>query len=696
MQAAEEGADLSEIKRILDIETKTCEASYVSYYTFTRSLNVAAKAGKADIVDRLLEANADFINRGHPHGGSAFAAAAEGSNFDVMERLLQAGRYIALSHRDYSEDAMRMVVENGQHTEVERLQEGKKVLESLHKSKCHALQISAGLGDRRIIETLIKEGADVNYPGDIDQQTALSAAAKGGHFEVVKYLLSCNAKVNQDPGGYQQETPLYAASKCGHLEIVDTLLAAGAQLNVDRSFHAAAGAGHIAILRRLLAAGARVEASGTTTGIQEPTALQLASRGGHLKIVQLLLQLNANVNAEPVQGGYTSLAGAAKSGSVDIVKILLAAGADINPPALRLVRRTALQAAAETGNLDIVNTLLDAGAKVQTEPWAGSALEFAAASGHHDIVERFLQILGNQIDTTSLRVDALYAAVENGHRNIVQSLLAADTPAVQPTSTHNLKGLLLLAASNGDATMVKILLNAKADPNTTDLFHMISVLQVAVEAGNVEISELLITAGANVNSASGRTNSPLHIASKKNSIAMVKLLLDSGADTNAVSYTGEPVFQAAENNSSKEIQILIQSRGNHQKLESPETIMDKTSQELQIPVHDTLNSLCSICSKLPLETFLPNTYQPWLGFSWHESLSSLQNATQKGCQFCSFFWRQLKINHITIPQPSPVPLRQQGKGFMSSQIQEPFPQDIERPLLIMASFQYSLEPFEGS
>ncbi len=93
---------------------------------------------------------------------------------------------------------------------------------------------------------------------------------------------------------------------------------------VSTALHRAALAGDVAAAEKALAED-DIEAQNT----EGRTALHLASKYGHLKVVELLLESGAKVNAS-CYDGQTSLHLAAAAGNFNVVDVLLKAGAEVN------------------------------------------------------------------------------------------------------------------------------------------------------------------------------------------------------------------------------------------------------------------------------------------------------------------------------------------------------------------------------
>lgn len=85
--------------------------------------------------------------------------------------------------------------------------------------------LAAQKGDAKIVETLIKNGADVNITNSKNGATALIIAANDGHVKVVEVLLKNNADVNIKAGNGM--TALDAAKYGKNQSIIKMLLEAG-------------------------------------------------------------------------------------------------------------------------------------------------------------------------------------------------------------------------------------------------------------------------------------------------------------------------------------------------------------------------------------------------------------------------------------------------------------------------------------
>ncbi|KAH7268752.1 hypothetical protein B0J15DRAFT_441888 [Fusarium solani] len=138
--------------------------------------------------------------------------------------------------------------------------------------------------------------------------------------------------------------------------------------------------GGLAGAARALIEGADVNAQGGHFS----NALQAASSGGHLEVVQLLLDEGAVVNAQGGQYG-NALQAASSGGYLEVVQLLLDKGADVNTQGG--LYGNALQAASSGGHLEVVQLLLDEGADINAQGGQyGNALQAASEEDHLEVV----------------------------------------------------------------------------------------------------------------------------------------------------------------------------------------------------------------------------------------------------------------------------------------------------------------------
>ena len=83
------------------------------------------------------------------------------------------------------------------------------------------------------------------------------------------------------------------------------------------------------------------------------TPLSWAAKNGHVDVVKLLLNANANIETEDKEYGRTPLSWAAENGHVDVVKLLLNANANIETEDKEYGRTPLSWAAEENGHLDM-------------------------------------------------------------------------------------------------------------------------------------------------------------------------------------------------------------------------------------------------------------------------------------------------------------------------------------------------------
>jgi ankyrin repeat protein len=227
------------------------------------------------------------------------------------------------------------------------------------------------------IRLLLKNGADPNSKDEIGQTVLMNACMKG-YYDVAELLFKNGANVNakDDVGG----TALMYAGMGGYEDVVGLLLDNGVKVNVrdvmkNTALIRVAARGHEDVAKLLLEKGADVN----TKGAYGMTPLMWVASQGDIVFVQLLLSYGADVNATakdgitalmvaagPVyieeKGQYGSTISVSMEGGYEkILKLLLDSDADVN--AKDVHGNTALFYAIQKGDNIIKSLLLSYGAK---------------------------------------------------------------------------------------------------------------------------------------------------------------------------------------------------------------------------------------------------------------------------------------------------------------------------------------------
>ncbi|MFI5345062.1 MAG: ankyrin repeat domain-containing protein [Elusimicrobiota bacterium] len=148
-----------------------------------------------------------------------------------------------------------------------------------------SLGSSAGRGDLARVRAIVGQGADVNTK-DAVGGTALQYAARGGHLEVVRFLLEKGADANAKSLGM---TALMSAAQNGRLEVCRLLLEHGADVNAKMglgmtALMLAASAGDMPTVRLLVDHGADIGAKSDNGA----TASYFATHAAHPEIEKFL------------------------------------------------------------------------------------------------------------------------------------------------------------------------------------------------------------------------------------------------------------------------------------------------------------------------------------------------------------------------------------------------------------------------
>ena len=220
------------------------------------------------------------------------------------------------------------------------------------------------------------------------------------------------------------------------------------------------------------------------------TPLVIASCLNFTKIVQKLLNANANMN-EKVHQGQNALTFALASNANESAKMLLDYGAFVNSKDTN--ETTPIMIAAKHGNPKIIKSLLAKGATVNcSNKFRETALVLAAKRGSAECVKILLEEGADSNVTNFSNSNLLIEAqwFKSSETTKIVQLLIESGCSVNISNDFG-ETPLSCAVSNSSVTETNMLLRAGANPN---IGHP---LKIAASSGNKIIVTTLISAGAN-------------------------------------------------------------------------------------------------------------------------------------------------------------------------------------------------------
>jgi ankyrin repeat protein len=409
--------------------------------------------------------------------------------------------------------------------------------------------------DKTGVRTLLRTGIDVNA-AQVDGTTALHWAAYNDDAETVAMLVRAGANVNAV--NRYGVPPLAQACTNGNAAIVKLLLEAGADANAtmkggENVLMLAARSGNAEAVKALLARGANPK----TRERLGQTALMWAAAEGHTAVVRSLIEAGADMNAK-VDSGFTPFFFAVREGHLDVVRAFLAAGVDVNamlqraanapgggrggarPGAARAPGTSPLLLAVQNGHFELAIALIEAGADPNDVRTGFTPLHMIAGVRKPDSSD------GSDPapPTGSGRLSSAEFVREIVKRGANVNFRLPKGTRKQPATSSAVgsEGAtpFLFAADRSDVPLMRLLLELGADPLLPN-FNNTTPLMAAAGVG---------------------TNEPQEEAGEESeALEAVKMLLDLGADTNAVDSNGDTAMHGAAYNIAPLVVKLLAERG---------------------------------------------------------------------------------------------------------------------------------------
>ena len=418
-----------------------------------------------------------------------------------------------------------------------------------------AVADAAERGNGALVRTLLDAGANVNIP-QADGMTALHWAVYQDDAETAGLLVRSGADVNAE--NRYGVPPLSVAATNGSADIVTLLLDAGANAKAvlrggETVLMTAARTGSLGAVRALLAKGADPNAREE----REQTALMWAAAEGHAAVTHALLEVGADMHVQ-LKSGFTPMFFAVREGHIDVVHTFLEAGADVHELLQRVkdgpdraVNNASyrpvddgispLLMAVRNGHFELAVALVHAGADPNDQHSGFTPLHTMSWVRKPDESDRGDPAPIGSGNLTSLEfVRALVALGADVNLRLEEGAPRQPNSASRTNSGGATP--FLLAADRADAALMQLFLELGADPLIPNLDYTTPLMAAAglgtaapeEEAGTepeaLIVTQLLLDLGADINAVNDAGDTAMHGAAYGSFPTVVQLLADHGAD----------------------------------------------------------------------------------------------------------------------------------------------------------------------
>ena len=286
------------------------------------------------------------------------------------------------------------------------------------------------------------------------------------------------------------------ASRKGNIDAMNVLLSAGANRTIEDAdgdtwiHYAIYGNCSKEVLQSIIDQGADVNA----TNNNNSTALIQASSKGNIDAINVLLSAGANMAIQNVVDNTWIHCAIFGNCSKEVLQSIIDQGADVN--ARNNQNITALMLASRKGNIDAMNVLLSAGANRTIEDADGDTWIH-------------------------------YAIYGNCSKEVLQSIIdqGADVNATNKNNTT----ALMLASEKGNIDAMNVLLRAGADRTIEDA-EGDTWIHCAIHGNcSKEVLQSQIDQGADVNATNKTKTTALMLASRRENINAMNVLIYAGA-----------------------------------------------------------------------------------------------------------------------------------------------------------------------
>ena len=422
-----------------------------------------------------------------------------------------------------------------------------------------ALFEAARSGHLDMAKWLVSRGADPNHSNEWGDSPANEAASMG-HWDLVWFLADEGADLTKKVE-HAHSTLVLSAVRHRSVEALAELKRRGVDLsqrqwNGATAIHEAARTGESAMIDWLIqSSGIDINA----TNDQGEGAVHEASMMGHLEVLWKLIRAGADLGAPGSAQATSILHSAVTHSAVEVLDLLMSRGvvADLNADKYG---RTPLIEAVRTGNTATVDWLLRAGANVSMEGSNGeTAVVTAAMEGKFDVLWKLVEAGASVFNTNEYGGSLLMSAVHHGDSEHVTKLL--DMGLNINHANHRGDTALTLAASRDDVALLEMLIKRGATATPQGSRMDTPLIRAARFRRLPSVQALLLMKPPiPVDAQNARKDTALIEACRVGALEVATELLKAGASVSHANNQGmTPLLEAAEHGNVDLCKLLIET-----------------------------------------------------------------------------------------------------------------------------------------
>lgn len=397
----------------------------------------------------------------------------------------------------------------------------------------------------QVIDLLLAKGADIDIQ-ELDAETPLFMAVELNKYQVAKHLMAHGADVNRE--NTNDWTPLFTAASEGYVNIAREILTYDVDLDFKHPdgwsalmFTTRATLGvddnqQAEIAKMLIEKGAELEVRNN----KGRTILMNASRNGKAEVVKVLIEAGADVNSSNEKDRYrTAFSYAERQKHKNLAKYLKEIGKSSENIGQFTLNQLIQEILAE--DLASAKKLVDKLPYInESDDKGNSALHYAVKMESEQksisLIKALLERGANINHANKRKVTPLYAALKQNFAPNKVILFLLENGADINFQRRSRWTPLVLAVSKGNFDVVVEMMkyspeiNHIANKGWSVFMYITNNYHKAKDEDQADVGRVLLKHGANIEARTKSGRTPLMNAAENGKLAVVKMLIEEGAD----------------------------------------------------------------------------------------------------------------------------------------------------------------------